>query len=300
MHRLALAGHYGRQVEIDLCFPCHLLWFDSLESVRLAGAGMLSLIGEMALGQKEPHHLLGGAAKCPRCDGALKTVHNQSRWGPTLQLECLRGHGSYQTFAQYLSEKGLIRALSVADRARLAAQPNGLHCLNCGGVIGSRDERCAYCDSLPGLFDVARLARALDPEGATEKHAVHATAARHKALACLACGAPLPDGQTAHCGHCGATLAVGSLAEAHGAVKVLEQALRDHASKPAPHVVVRRLAALDANLARQRENAKEMERQSAGYAEPDDRGFWDDLREQPVGVAVMAGLLLVLWMLFYG
>lgn len=299
MRRLALAGHYGKQVEIDLCPPCHLVWFDALESVRLAGSGMLSLLGEMALGQQQAHHLLGAAASCPRCAGALKTVHNRSRWGPTLQLECRQGHGCYQTFAQYLSEKGLVRPLSVVDRARLMAQPHGLHCLNCGGAIGQGDERCSFCDGVPGLFDVARLARALDPEGATEQHAVHTTAARHKALACLACGAPLPQGQSSHCDHCGATLAVGSLAEAHEAVKVLEQALREHASRPAAHVVRRRLDALDRNLARQRDDAKEMQRQAGGYVEPEERNFLEDWRNARGPMAGMVVFLLLLWAVFY-
>jgi len=43
MQRLALNGHYGQQVEIDLCAPCHLVWFDAVESVRLTGVSTLSL-----------------------------------------------------------------------------------------------------------------------------------------------------------------------------------------------------------------------------------------------------------------
>ena len=30
MLALPLAGHYGQQVEIDLCAPCHLVWFDPI------------------------------------------------------------------------------------------------------------------------------------------------------------------------------------------------------------------------------------------------------------------------------
>src|SRR5690606_7025234 len=136
-----------------------------MESVRLSGSGALALVTAMAAAHAEPHHTLAADARCPRCAGGLKPVHNLSRWGRTLQLECRRRHGIYQTFAQFLSEKGLIRPLSAADRAALARRPDGLTCLNCGAPLGAQDERCSHCDSLPGMIDVARLAAALDPEG---------------------------------------------------------------------------------------------------------------------------------------
>ena len=106
MAGLVLDGHYGRHVEIDRCAPCHLVWFDTVESVRLSGTGMLSLLGDMAQAQREPHRLLRPDPRCPRCDGTLKVIHNRTRWGSTRQLECPRQHGVYQTFAQFLSEKG--------------------------------------------------------------------------------------------------------------------------------------------------------------------------------------------------
>ena len=46
--------------------------------------------------------------RCPRCAGKLKIVHNQSRWGRSSQLQCMRRHGAYQSFAQFLEEKGLL------------------------------------------------------------------------------------------------------------------------------------------------------------------------------------------------
>jgi hypothetical protein len=298
MRRLTLDGHYGQRVEIDLCAPCHLVWFDAVESVRLTGTGMLALLGEMAGAQREAHHVLSRDARCPRCAGKLKAIHNRSRWGPTLQLECVRQHGAYQTFAQFLSEKGLVRPLTSADRAALA-QRGGLNCLNCGAAMQKGDARCTYCDASPGMVDVARLARALDPEGATESHAVHDTAARHSALECLACGAPLPAGQSAHCTQCGATLAVAQLGQAHQSVRVLEQALQAHARSPAPHVRARRLLELEGDLSRRRDFARQMEADSDAYREPDGGAFWDDLRERPWTVAVGAVLLLFVWLLFY-
>lgn len=73
----------------------------------------------MTAAQALPHQPRRPDAHCPRSRGGLKRVHNRTRWGPSLQLECLQGHGAWQTVAEYLSEKGLVRPLSSADRARL-------------------------------------------------------------------------------------------------------------------------------------------------------------------------------------
>jgi hypothetical protein len=299
MRRLTLDGHYGQRVEIDRCAPCHLVWFDSVESVRLAGTGMLGLLRDMADSQRQAHVLLKADARCPHCTSTLKTVHNRSRWGPTLQLECRARHGAYQTFAHFLSEKGLIRVLGSADRAALGAREGRLCCLNCGAAIGALDARCTYCDSLPGMIDIARLAHALDPEGATEAMRVHGVAPQHASLHCLACGGPLPTGPSTRCGHCGATLAVGALRDAVAAVGTLEAGLRAHAKSPAPHVRARRLAALEGDLPRRREWARQMEAETAAtHGDVSDRNMLNDLRERPWTLAFAALLALLGWSLW--
>ncbi len=255
MQRLALPGHYGRRVELDLCPHCHLVWFDQTETARLTGVGLLELIGAMAGTQSLPHETLHDTARCPRCGAGLKTVHNRSRWGSSLQLECRNRHGAFQSFAQFLQEKGLLRPMSRVDRARLVEQRGHVDCVNCGGAIGRDDEECPFCRSVPALLDVARLARALDPEGALEPQAVHGATAERTAMQCAACGAALPPQQSLACAQCGATLAISRLAQAHDSVAALGPALRAHAHKPAPEVIKRRLDALDADLPRRRELA---------------------------------------------
>lgn len=256
---LRLAGHYGSSVEIDLCAPCHLVWFDVVESARLAGPGLLTLIGEMAAAQALAHQPLRPDLSCPHCRTAVRTVHNRTRWGRSLQLECPQRHGAWQSFGQFLNEKGFLRPMSSADRTRALQAPAGLHCVNCGGVLGAADSNCPWCESVPALVDVARLAQALDPEGATVGHAVHSTDSRHTALGCMACGAPVGADATWHCAQCGATLAAPGLAQAHRQISVLGPALDAHARKPAPHVVKQRLAAHDAAIQRQRDSAAQMQ-----------------------------------------
>ena len=283
MRCLALPGHYGRGVELDVCAGCHLVWFDLTETARLTGPALLELIGQMAESQSLPHEVLRKDAGCARCRSALKTVHNRSRWGESLQLECLARHGAYQSFSQFLQEKVLLRPMSGIDRARLLQQNGSIDCVNCGAAIGADDERCRYCRSVASLLDVARLARALDPEGALAPQVVHGLAAEQTALQCGACGAALPVGQSLDCATCGATLAINRLADAHARVAALASALRAHAAKPAPEVVKRRLDALGADLPRRREWVKEMEagtraRRGFGKGEADaDDADWHSL-----------------------
>ncbi|MEO7116775.1 MAG: hypothetical protein ABIZ18_13055 [Caldimonas sp.] len=259
MQRLTLAGHYGRDVDLDLCRNCDLVWFDGSETAQLAGPGLLTLIGAMASSQVIAHEMLRADPRCPRCAGALALVHNQSRWGRSTQLQCRRRHGAYQSFAQFLEEKGLLRPMSSVDRARLLQSRGRIDCVNCGGAIGPDDEHCPYCRSIPSLLDVARLAHALDPLDTIEPPAVYRTAATQSALHCAACGVALPPGETISCSQCGATLAIASLAEAAAAVQALAPALHEAAVHPSPEVVKRRLDVIDADLPRQRAWVAEMQ-----------------------------------------
>ncbi len=289
LRALRLAGHYGTQVEIDLCAPCHLVWFDTIESARLTGTGLLALVGEMAATQKLTHQPLQPSPPCPRCQGPVRVVHNQTRWGKSQQLECAQRHGAYQSFAQFLSEKGLLRPMSSADRQRALQRDGALHCVNCGGAVGQTDTRCSWCQSVPSVFDVARLAQALDPEGATQRHAVHGTRGRAGALACQACGAALPADAGWSCPQCQATVTAAGLAEAHRLVSDIGPALQAHAEKPAPHVVQQRLAAQDGGLQRQRDRAREMQAEAdarSGRARPD-----------PVDAVEALDLLATVWRL---
>ncbi len=304
MRALRLAGHYGKTVEIDLCEPCHLVWFDSVESANLSGPGLLDLVERMAAAQSLAHQPLRPQLACPRCRAPLKPVHNQTRWGKSLQLECPSRHGSAQTFAQFLGEKGLVRPLSSADRHRLMSA-GAVHCLNCGGPLDAQDTQCSWCQSVPSLIDVARLARALDPEGATEAHAVHRRPAAGAVLSCLACGSALPPGPLLSCPQCAATLATPRLADAVALVKDLGPALRAHAERPAPHVVAKRLASQAADLERRRDWAADMQAEAdarAGRTDADELNRWplgwgrSERGKLPTAIVLVLLLLLLWWM----
>jgi Zn-finger nucleic acid-binding protein len=259
MTKLTLAGHYGQRVQLDLCAPCHLVWFDPVESARLTGPGLLALISEMARAQSFAHTTARPDMHCPHCRGSLRTVHNRTRWGRSLQLECAAGHGTWQTFGEFLNEKGLLRPMSGIDRARALQQQGTLHCVNCGGEIGADDEACSWCGTVPALVDVARLAAALDPEAATAGHQVHRTAVRRGSLQCAACGAAQPAEGGWQCVSCKVTLTAPDLEQAVRLVSAIGPALQAHAERPAAHVVKRRLDAQQPALDRQREAAARMQ-----------------------------------------
>lgn len=297
MQPATLAGHYGRSVELDLCPSCHLVWFDQTETARLTGSGLLALIGAMAQTQTLPHVALSDSARCPRCSGALKTVHNRSRWGESMQLECRLGHGAYQTFTQFLQEKGLLRAMSRIDRAQLLQNAGQIDCVNCGSMIGADDAGCPFCRSVPSLLDVARLARALDPEGALAPQPVHGMRASQGALQCAACGAALPAERSLSCAQCGATLAITRLAQAHDCVAALRPALLAHDRKPSAEVVKRRLATLEADLPRRREWAAQLEAEARAESGGERSwGHWWGAETNPFRAVLIA---LVVWFVWW-
>lgn len=266
MRALALQGAYGRALELDVCAPCHLVWFDQVEAAHLQGPTLLTLLAEMAAAQSLAHQPLRPGLPCARCGGAVKTVHNPSRWGRSLQLECTQRHGAYQSFAQFLQQKGLVRPMSSADRARALQRDGALHCVNCGGAVAAGEAQCPWCLSVPSVVDVARLAAAVDPEGATRDHAVHRDPGRAGALNCAACGAALPKDAAWTCPGCGATLTAAGLAEAQRQLAPLAAALRAHAERPAAHVVQARLAAQQPGLDRQRARAAQLQAEADARA----------------------------------
>jgi len=295
MQRLALSGHYQGTVELDLCPACDMVWFDLSETARLSGPGLLALIDAMARSHALPHELLRADARCPRCAGALRTVQNRSRWGQSSQLQCVERDGAYQSFAQFLQEKGLLRPMSRLDRAKLLRDKGRIDCVNCGAALAVDDERCSFCRSVPSLLDVARLARAVDPSEALERQAVHGTPERQSALQCAACGAAQPRDEAIRCSQCGATLAISNLAEANASVQALAQALRAAHEKPPPHLVKRRLDALSADIPRRREWAAEMEIEAQPRRGADAEFEWGSLLRPGTNPLRAVLLALAIW-----
>ncbi len=206
MRKLGLAAHYHRTVEIDVCEPCSLIWFDDTESARLAGPGLADLVRIIhnAMQQERPLQPLPQTLPCPICAQALKRVSNISRYGRTAQLECPAKHGSYQSFALFLAEKGYFRPFTWADIKQALASGKRLSCFNCGATVPSRPtEECEYCKSPVGLLDPARLASAIDTQKAAPGLQL---APMVKQTECPCCGGAVQLSGEMACPHCKAMI----------------------------------------------------------------------------------------------
>lgn len=208
MQVVVLEAHYSRSVEVDICTQCHLVWFDTLESVRLSGLGWVQLIRQM-IASPALHAPLAQRLACVRCHSPLKAVRNLSRFGRSAAQECSSGHGHYQSYSLLLAERGLVRPVYPHDRQALHAQGRSMSCLNCGAQIDSAAKECSYCDSPLVMVDVPRLTQAL-----LLRHgdALQLTApAQQLGVACIGCGQALDPTQDIRCGHCDQSVALPQL-----------------------------------------------------------------------------------------
>lgn len=232
MRLLALEGHYGRGVEIDLCDRCCLIWFDTVECARLAGPGVAALIEvihDAMRGEPHPHAMtLASGQRCAVCEAGLDTVFNFSRFGRTAQMQCPNGHGYYQTYMLYLAEKGFVRPMTWADVS--AARGRQVFCANCGAGLPERPhDACPYCQSAVGVLDPARLATST----ALGREAPAIAPDRRDQPHCHACGGAVDPTRDAACPHCQAFIKRTDTAAALAAIEAIRNARSVREAEPA-------------------------------------------------------------------
>lgn len=210
MAHLTLAGHFDRVVEVEHCSACRLVWFDSLESVKLAGLGWVSLLRTLQGGAGLALPPGGDRPACPHCAAPLKAVQNRSRFGAFAALECPQGHGHLHSHGGLLAERGLVRTLLPAERRALLARAHHLDCLNCGAPASGDDDDCGHCGSPLVVMDLPRLMHALSrsPHG---DEASPAAAGLPLRWSCVACASPLHPARDAACPACGQAAVAPSL-----------------------------------------------------------------------------------------
>ena len=150
-----------RPIEISACAPCHLFWFDKLESVRLTPRSVLDVftfIGRAG----SARNTLSGQFKCPICSKALALTHDLQRTTRFTYWRCRNDHGQLITFHHFLREKNFIRSPSTAELAKLRATVRQVACSQCGAPIDlAAASACAHCASPVALIDPDGVARAL-------------------------------------------------------------------------------------------------------------------------------------------
>ena len=154
MEHLALEGHLGRPVEIDLCQGCQAIWFDKYESLQLSAASVLKLfrvIGQ-AGGVKAA---LSADTSCPRCSMKLRVVKDLQRSTRFEYRGCPDTHGRLITFFNFLREKDFVRPLSAAQVEDLKRNVKTVNCSNCGAPVDlARGASCDHCGSPLSMLDM--------------------------------------------------------------------------------------------------------------------------------------------------
>ncbi len=152
----------GREETINICFPCHVIWFDRGESAQLAPRAVMSLFqaihaqGDTAR-RTRPEHLA-----CPHCGGPLALTHDLVKTGRLTYYRCTHDHGRLTSFFQFLREKQFVRDLNPAELTRVRAAIRELHCSSCGGPIDlERDASCPYCGAAISVLDADAVDKAL-------------------------------------------------------------------------------------------------------------------------------------------
>ena len=260
MAPLKLRAHTGRTLEVDHCAACRLVWFDTLESVQLAGLGWVELLREMARDElassassassevraaDSSRHPAPRPAvlPCPVCAQPLKTVHNRSRWGRFPMQECPAGHGHLHTDAGLLAERGLVRPLLPPERTALQTQKRALHCLSCGGLVDGSAlhggdpadplgaDACPWCATPLLVVDLPRLGHALRQRGVEGQPLPPADGVPLR-WPCHACGTTLDPTRAAACPQCGAGVLAPGFSDLLPLLDAAEHELRAAANHP--------------------------------------------------------------------
>lgn len=165
--------HVDMPLEVDICWSCHLIWFDNLESVSMSPQSVIDMFARIHSHRHEPRRLVSLTGDCPVCRDKLLQSFDVSRGGKFQYRRCPNSHGRLITFVQFLREKQFIRALSPAERRTLSAQVKQIRCSSCGaGVDVEHHAACSHCGAPVAVLDELAVTKALE---ALEARAVRRT-----------------------------------------------------------------------------------------------------------------------------
>jgi 5-methylcytosine-specific restriction endonuclease McrA len=170
MTKRALANHDAGQVCLDLCYPCHAIWFDRNESLQLAPHAVIELFRDIHARQSEPRRALPEHLGCPRCRAPLVLTNDLAKAGRFTYWRCPGDHGRLTPFFQFLREKQFVRSLTPAELGRVRAELKTVCCSSCGAPIDlERDTACSYCKAPLAVLDADAVEKALREWSEAEK-----------------------------------------------------------------------------------------------------------------------------------
>lgn len=174
MQRRAFPRRPHGNVDLDLCFACHSIWFDQYESSALTPGAVIDLFGQIHDHHDQPPRPLRDGARCPGCRERLRHTHDIQRTNRISYYRCPNGHGRLTTFFQFLREKEFVRSITGPELARLKAHVKQVRCSSCGAPVDlARDPQCAYCRAPISILDPEAVRKTLAELG-------HAEARRHR------------------------------------------------------------------------------------------------------------------------
>jgi hypothetical protein len=219
----------GTPLTVDHCCACRLVWFDTLESVRLSALGWVRLLRAMQRDlQALPGQPLEDRVACPVCSAALRGAHNQTRFGRFVTRACPQGHGDLQSDVGLLAQRGLVRPLGASERRALAAERHTIRCLSCGAAPAPGDDVCSYCHSPLLVLDLPRLAHSLLPRPQSEQASPRALGNLGN-WACRGCGVTIDAARDTACTHCGHLVVALDMPDLAPVLDAAEQRLAEHA-----------------------------------------------------------------------
>jgi hypothetical protein len=174
------ASNLGNTLELDICFACQGLWFDSKENLKLTPASVVELFRLLHEHRVDQHRPLHEPMACPRCNTSLAKGFDVVRSGRYMVYRCARQHGRFSTFSSFMIEKGFVRHMTRPEIDDLAKRVGAIYCTSCGAPVDIRkDHACPYCRAAFSLIDPEAVVRAMEgyaQAGARAKaHAQHAS-----------------------------------------------------------------------------------------------------------------------------
>jgi hypothetical protein len=150
-----LDGHMGREITLDLCDPCQVIWFDARENLQLTPGATLALFRIIGEHVARPAPQDGDIAKCPRCNAQLRRTRDMQRSTRFEYFRCPNNHGRLSTFFEFLKEKDFVKPLTPLQIAELRKNVQTINCSNCGAPINlAKNTDCGHCGSALSMLDM--------------------------------------------------------------------------------------------------------------------------------------------------
>ena len=158
----ALARMSGGELQVDLCHPCHAIWFDRNESLQLAPGAVVELFQDIHRHRDEARRPLAERPQCPRCRAALALTRDLGKAGRFSYYRCPQDHGRLTPFFEFLREKQFVRSLTQTELARVRAELKSVRCSGCGAPIDlQRESQCGFCRAPVAILDADAVEKAV-------------------------------------------------------------------------------------------------------------------------------------------